>query len=99
MYPAEGWYWRNTQEKIIEGKLWGGCLEVLDLHLSVRRYLPAFEKLDSTILFLETSEEMPSEGLVYCFIAALVEIGLLRRFKAILISTLYNFDALTARVI
>ena len=69
MYPSEGWYWHNTQEQIIEGRLWGGCLEVLDLHLSVRRYLPAFEKLDGSILFLETSEEMPSEGLVYCFIA------------------------------
>ncbi|MFA6915045.1 MAG: hypothetical protein WC222_01485 [Parachlamydiales bacterium] len=71
---------------MIEGRLWGGCLEVLDLHLSVRRYLPAFEKLDGTILFLETSEEMPSEGLVYCFIAALAEIGLLQRFKAILVA-------------
>lgn len=86
MYPSEGWYWHNTQEQIIEGRLWGGCLEVLDLHLSVRRYLPAFEKLDGSILFLETSEEMPSEGLVYCFIAALAEIGLLQRFKAILMA-------------
>lgn len=86
MYPSEGWYWHNTQEQIIEGRLWGGCLEVLDLHLSVRRYLPAFEKLDGTILFLETSEEMPSEGLVYCFIAALAEVGLLQRFKAILMA-------------
>lgn len=29
---------------------------------------------------------MPSEGLVYCFIAALAEIGLLQRFKAILVA-------------
>lgn len=86
MYPSEGWYWHNTQEQVIEGRLWGGCLEVLDLHLSVRRYLPAFENLDGSILFLETSEEMPSEGLVYCFISALAEIGLLQRFKAILMA-------------
>lgn len=86
MYQSEGWYWHNTDEQIIEGRLWGGCLEILDLHLSVRRYLPAFEKLDGTILFLETSEEMPSEGFVYRFIAALAEIGLLYRFKAILVA-------------
>ncbi|HSX03914.1 MAG TPA: S66 peptidase family protein [Rhabdochlamydiaceae bacterium] len=86
VYPSKGWYWHNTQEQIIEGRLWGGCLEVLDLHLSVRRYLPAFEKLDGSILFLETSEEMPSEGLVYCFISALAEIGFLQRFKAILMA-------------
>ncbi len=86
MYPSEGWYWHNTQEQIIEGRLWGGCLEVLDLHLSVRRYLPPLEKLGSTVLFLETSEEMPSEGFVYRFISALAEIGLLQRFKAILMA-------------
>lgn len=86
MYRSEGWHWHNSHEQIIEGRLWGGCLEVLDLHLSVRRYLPAFEKLDGTILFIETSEEMPSEGFVYCFIAALGEIGLLQRFKAILVA-------------
>lgn len=85
MYPSEGWEWYNTPKGIIQGQLWGGCLEVLDLHLSVKRYLPNFDQLDNTILFLETSEEMPAEGLVYCFIAALGELGLLNRFKAILI--------------
>lgn len=63
----------------------GGCLEVLDFHLSVKHYLPTFEQLDRKILFIETSEEMPSEGRVYCFIAALAELGLLQRFQAILI--------------
>lgn len=92
MYRSEGWDWHNNNEQIIEGRLWGGCLEVLELHLSVRRYLPAFEKLDGTILFIETSEEMPSEGFVYCFFAALAEIGLLQRFKAILVAyPKYNF--------
>lgn len=85
-YLSAGWHWHNSQDQAIQGRLWGGCLEVLDLHLSVRRYLPDFEKLDGTILFIETSEEMPSEGLVYCFIAALAELGLLIRFKAILMA-------------
>ncbi len=84
MYPSQGWHWHNKQDNLIEGRLWGGCLEVLDLHLSTKRYLPAPEQLDGTILFIETSEEMPSEGFVYRFITALAEIGLLKRFKAIL---------------
>ncbi len=84
MYRSEGWHWHNSQNQVIEGRLWGGCLEVLDLHLSVKRYLPDFERLDGAILFIETSEEMPSEGFVYRFIAALAEIGLLKKFKAIL---------------
>lgn len=84
MYKGEGWQWHNSQNEVIQGPLWGGCLEVLDLHLSVMRYLPSFDRLDGTILFVETSEEMPTEGFVYRFIAALAELGLLKRFKAIL---------------
>lgn len=84
MYKSDGWHWHNKQKQLIEGTLWGGCLEVLSFHLSVRKYLPDFEKLDNTILFIETSEEMPAQEFVYCFIAALGEIGLLKRFKAIL---------------
>lgn len=86
MYPSQGWAWHNTQDQVIEGQLWGGCLEILSLHLSVRKYLPDSEKLDGTILFIETSEEMPAQEFVYCFIAALAEIGLLKKFKAILMA-------------
>lgn len=86
LYPSTGWIWYNTHNNVIEGRLWGGCLEVLDLHLSVKRYLPAPEKLNDTVLYLETSEEMPSEGFVYRFIAALAELGILNRFQAILMA-------------
>lgn len=86
MYKGDGWHWHNNQSGVIEGQLWGGCLEVLSFHLSVRKYLPDFDKLEGTILFIETSEEMPAQELVYCFIAALAEIGLLKKFKAILMA-------------
>lgn len=84
MYQSNGWLWHNLQEGIVEGRLWGGCLEVLDLHLSVRKYLPNFDKFNDVVLYLETSEELPSEGFVYRFIAALAEIGALQKSKAIL---------------
>ncbi|MBA3957031.1 MAG: hypothetical protein H0X51_01360 [Parachlamydiaceae bacterium] len=86
MYPSQGWHWHNKQDELIEGRVWGGCLEVLSFHLSVRKYLPGFEKLDGTVLFIETSEEMPAQEFVYCFLAALAEIGLLKKFKAILMA-------------
>lgn len=86
MYPCEGWHWHNAREEIIEGRLWGGCLEILSLNLSVKKYLPEFERLENTILFIETSEEMPPAGMVYSFIAAFGEIGLLQKFKAILVA-------------
>ena len=81
-YPGECWHWHNCRDEVIEGRLWGGCLEVLDLHLSVKKYLP--ERLNGAILFIETSEEMPSEGFVYRFMAALAELDMLAQFKAIL---------------
>lgn len=84
MYKSDGWHWHSNQNEVLQGQLWGGCLEVLDLHLSIKSYLPDFSKLDDMILFLETSEEMPSEGFVYRFIAALAELKVLQKFKAIL---------------
>lgn len=62
----------------------GSCLEILDLHLSIARYLPNFQQLDGCILYLETSEELPTEGFLYRFIAALGELELLAKFQAIL---------------
>jgi muramoyltetrapeptide carboxypeptidase LdcA involved in peptidoglycan recycling len=85
-YASAGWHWHNTDKAIIQGKLWGGCLEILDLHLSVKRYLPNLDLLNGTILFIETSEEMPSEGFVYRFIAALAELHMLDKFQAILMA-------------
>lgn len=86
MYQSQGWVWHNDRNGIIEGRLWGGCLEVLDLHLSVKHYLPDFDQLNDSILFIETSEEMPSEGFVYRFLAALAELHMLDRFQAILMA-------------
>lgn len=85
-YPGKGWGWHNWNNQLITGRLWGGCLEVLDFHLSVKRYLPDVDRLNETVLFIETSEEMPTEGFVYRFIASLGELGLLKRFKAILVA-------------
>lgn len=86
MYPGMNWIWHNCHEKLIEGRLWGGCLEVLDLHLSVKHYLPKeYDLFNESILYLETSEEMPSEGFVYRFFAALGELGILKKLKAILV--------------
>ncbi len=87
MYPSNGWHWHETQDRIIEGRLWGGCLEVLHFHLAIQHCIPSLECLHDTILFIETSEEMPSSGFVYRFIATLAETGLLQQFQAILVGS------------
>lgn len=85
LYKHEGWQWHNPKKSIIQGTLWGGCLEVVELHLMTKKYLLDLECPTDLILYLETSEEMPSEGFVYRFFAALGELNILNRFKAILI--------------
>lgn len=86
MFKGEGLFWHNKQNNLIEGRLWGGSLEILDFHLSIRKYLPSQDELEGAILFIETSEEMPSSGFIYRFIAALGELELLKKFKAILVA-------------
>lgn len=84
LYPSEGWDWHNNQGQKVTGKLWGGCLEVIAYHLYTKKYLPDPSKLKNTILYLETSEEMPSSGFIYRFFAALHELGYLNQFQALL---------------
>ncbi|MGE0010496.1 MAG: S66 peptidase family protein [Candidatus Babeliales bacterium] len=79
--------WYNCGNVSISGKLWGGCLEVLDLQLAVNnpQYLPALEEFNNIVLYIETSEELPSEGFVYRFIAALAERTILQRIGGLLV--------------
>lgn len=85
LYPNKGWDWLHHEGKIVEGTLWGGCLEVLEMHLLTRSYLPSLNQLSDAILFVETSEEMPAEGFIYRFFAAMAELGFLQKFKALLV--------------
>lgn len=63
--------------------LWGGCLEILDLHLEDGRYLPSAERLQGAVLFVETSEELPSAADVLRMLRSMGELGLLERFSAV----------------
>ncbi|WP_227355283.1 S66 family peptidase [Haladaptatus salinisoli] len=84
MEPNPGWRWRGGSERVT-GRTWGGSLEVVDLQLSVNRYLPDPDELDGTVLLLETSEELPSEFDVRWTLLGMGERGLLSRFSAVLV--------------
>ncbi|GAA0244661.1 S66 peptidase family protein [Haladaptatus pallidirubidus] len=79
-----GWRWRGGSERVT-GRTWGGCLEVVDIQLSVNRYLPDPEELAGAVLLLETSEELPSEFDVRWVLMGMGERGLLSRFSAVLV--------------
>ncbi len=83
MFPAEDWSWHGPSV-VVTGPAWGGSLEIVDFHLRTSRYLLREEAYDGAVLFLETSEELPSALYVYRVLMAMGERGLLSRFAALL---------------
>ncbi|MFG1814715.1 S66 peptidase family protein [Kribbella sp. NPDC049174] len=81
LFPGTGWTWSGSQP--VSGRLWGGCVEILDWQLSVNRWMLPVESYDG-VLFLETSEEMPTSEQVYRILRTFGERGLLERFDAVL---------------
>ncbi|GHH53352.1 muramoyltetrapeptide carboxypeptidase LdcA involved in peptidoglycan recycling [Streptomyces umbrinus] len=79
-----GWTWVNA-DRVVEGRSWGGCLEILAWLLMADREIPRDLSVhDGGVLFLETSEELPSAEEVFRVLRNMGERGLLRRFSALL---------------
>lgn len=82
LFPATGWQWSGPSTAV-SGRLWGGCLEILDWQLAVGRWMLPVDSY-SGVLFLETSEELPSAVQVHRILRNFGERGLLQRFQAVL---------------
>lgn len=89
--PAAAWSWHNA-ERVVEGPGWGGNIEVLSWLLMADRAVGADDA--EGVLFLETSEEMPSAQEVYRILRNMGERGTLRRFPALLMGRAksWSFD-------
>ena len=83
MLPGTGWQWYGT-DQVVEGRLWGGCLEIVDFNLRVGTHIPDDAAYDGCVLHLETSEELPSAQYVGEVLMCMGERGLLQRFSALL---------------
>ncbi|MET9967673.1 S66 peptidase family protein [Streptomyces sp. NPDC006356] len=82
--PADGWTWVNAG-RVVEGRSWGGCLEILGwLLMADREIARDLSEYDGGVLFLETSEEIPSGEEVFRTLRNMGERGLLHRFSALL---------------
>ncbi|MDX9739250.1 MAG: LD-carboxypeptidase [Candidatus Dojkabacteria bacterium] len=77
----EGWYWDGKEST--EGVLWGGCVESLDELLRHNIAIPSVEDFQNVVLFMETSEEIPSSDYVRRVIRAFGERGILKNIKGI----------------
>jgi muramoyltetrapeptide carboxypeptidase LdcA involved in peptidoglycan recycling len=85
MFPSSGWAWRGpTAGPPVEGRLWGGNLEILHWLLAAGRVGPNTDYARK-ILFIETSEELPPAVEVYRMLRNMGERGLLGGFPAILV--------------
>lgn len=80
--PSEGWRWLQG-EAPVEGRLIGGCLEVVDW-LRGTPVWPGRAAWEGAVLFLETSEEAPSPGAVTRLLRSLAACGALERAAALL---------------
>jgi muramoyltetrapeptide carboxypeptidase LdcA involved in peptidoglycan recycling len=83
MEPAEGWIWHNA-DRAVEGLSWGGNLEIISWLLMADRLIQPVDAYAGNVLFLETSEDMPSAQEVYWILRSMGERGLLQQFPALL---------------
>ncbi|MCX4822300.1 LD-carboxypeptidase [Streptomyces sp. NBC_01142] len=82
--PAGGWDWHGP-ERVVEGRSWGGNLEILSWLLMANREIQDdLSVYDGGVLVLETSEELPRAEEAFRILRNMGERGLLRRFPALL---------------
>ncbi|GAA2080730.1 LD-carboxypeptidase [Streptomyces albiaxialis] len=82
--PCGGWRWHGPA-RAVEGASWGGNLETLSgLLMADREIEPDPAAYEGRVLFLETSEELPSAHDVSRVLRAMGERGMLARFGALL---------------
>lgn len=98
--PCTGWKF-HQKEGIVEGQLFGGCVDVLDW-LRGTNYLSDAGDLQGAILFLETSEAALPPSFLTRFVRCLAAMGILEGLGGILlgrpgggvdIDTFHEYDA------
>ena len=73
--PTDPWTWAGPM-KSVEGRTWGGCIEVID-QIAIAGRMPETEDLSGKILLFETSEAVPPAIMVKRSLRSLGERGIL----------------------
>lgn len=82
LQPPTPWRWLQG-EGVAEGRLIGGCLEVVEFLRGTDAW-PSPAEWDGAILFLETSEEAPSPDVLARALRSYAAMGVLRRLGGVL---------------
>ncbi len=83
MEPNDGLFWDGGIN--VEGILWGGCLDSMVVQTAAERFLPKTQDLEGTVLFIETSEDMPEHWIVEYVLTGFGERGWFDKFQAVLV--------------
>lgn len=83
--PTEPWTWAGP-ERVVTGRTWGGCIEVLQWILTAGRFPADPSVLDGGVLLLETSEEVIPAREFGWILRSLGERGLLAAVDAVLVA-------------
>lgn len=91
LHADDGWHWLQGTG-VRQGRLFGGCIEVLPF-LTGSPFWPRPDFWHDRILFLETSEEMPSLQAVRRLLRAHGVAGIFDRIAALLLGRPFGFPA------
>lgn len=91
LHRHDGWRWINGGEPV-RGRLVGGCAEVLEF-LKASPYWPTGDWWDDRILFLETSEAVPTVEQVRWWLFNYGMQGILDRISGLMIGRARGYDA------
>jgi muramoyltetrapeptide carboxypeptidase LdcA involved in peptidoglycan recycling len=78
------WSWSGP-ERVVDGRSWGGCIEVI-YQIALAGRMPPVAAFEGAVLLLETSEETPPAPHVRRWVRALGESGLLGVLAGVLVA-------------
>ena len=96
MNPALKWEFIGCTEKVVQGRLLGGCVEVLQF-INGTEIWPAIDVWNGSVLFLETSEEGMSPLNLTRFLRNIAAQGILAKITGILFSKPGGSDVLSTQ--
>lgn len=83
MEANDGLFWDG--EGVVDGVLWGGCVESLIFQSTAGKFLPKDEDLDGVVLFIETAEDIPEAWIPSYLLRGFGERGWFDRIQAVLV--------------
>ena len=83
MEQNDGLFWDG--DGIVEGTLWGGCVESLIFQATVGKYLPKDDDMEGVVLYIETAEDIPEPWIPAYLLRGFGERGWFDKIRAVIV--------------